>query len=102
MTFARLIGTGLFILMVFTAIKYSNSLRIYSYIKFITTLGLVIYNASYGLYCNFERDFCIPAWGYFYGLFCPLTLAYLMFFIEPVCGEKSLIEAQESAVKLSP
>lgn len=42
LTFARLIGTGFLISLVFLAIKYSNSLRIYSYCKFIVTLGFII------------------------------------------------------------
>jgi len=81
----RLIGNGVFILMIFVAIKYSNSVRIYSYCKLITTLGFIIKTAIDGYYSN--GNHIVYADGSFYGVLCPMWFGYLLFFIEPTCGE---------------
>lgn len=51
-TLALLVGTGLLILLIFSGMKYSNSVRIYCYCKLITTLGFIIKTALDGYYYN--------------------------------------------------
>jgi len=89
---ACLIGTGVFILLVLIAIKYSSSLRIYAYLKFIVTLGFVIKTAIDGGYFT-PIGYFVYAVGYYYGLFAPMLFGYILFFVDFKCGEQSLISS---------
>jgi len=72
--------------MIFVAIKYSNSVRMYSYCRLITVLGFLIKAGMNGDFVN-KTGYYQDARFYLYLSFCPMWIGYLLFFIGPACGE---------------